>query len=216
MGTDDLHKKRRNPKTGRQLARNSPKQPPATKILIVSEGSNTEPQYFKDAKKVYRLHAVVVDDRAGSAPVSVYRRAKDLSEYAKNKGDAYDTVFCVIDKDEHAGYQDALERMRMSGFKAITSVPCFEYWLLLHFTFTTKPIARTQKKSPGDVAEKQLKEKMPHYRKGMSGVFSELEDRLPTAINNAQRAHDAAKSGRTDNPSTRVHELVCYLQELRN
>ena len=49
----------------------------------------------------------------------------------KRTGDGFDRVFCVFDKDSHESYEEALRLhsdMKPKGvFKAIVSVPCFEY-----------------------------------------------------------------------------------------
>ncbi len=49
----------------------------------------------------------------------------------------------MFDKDEHTTYQQAIDLIKKATPKAkwfvVTSVPCFEYWLLLHFNYTTQP-----------------------------------------------------------------------------
>lgn len=60
--------------------------------------------------------------------------------YCKNND--YDYVFCVFDKDRHDKYQETLDALQTKAFqkyKAANSVPCFEFWLLLHHKFTTAP-----------------------------------------------------------------------------
>ena len=94
----------------------------------------------------------------------MYKR-QDLKR--NGKSDSYNKVYCVFDQDEHPTYKEALSSIKdaMPGniFCAITSVPCFEFWLLLHFDFTAKPIVRTGERSPGTNAEHELKKFLPKY-----------------------------------------------------
>jgi hypothetical protein len=56
---------------------------------------------------------------------------------------------------------------------------------------------------------------MPHYSKGQQDTFFELQDQLEFAKDNAKRALKAAEANGTDNPTTRVHELVEFLQHIK-
>ncbi|HEB92442.1 MAG TPA: hypothetical protein ENI94_03055 [Gammaproteobacteria bacterium] len=55
----------------------------------------------------------------------------------------------------------------------------------------------------------------PDYKKAAYGVFGQRLIQLEDAKVNAERALRAAQKNHTDNPSTRIHELVGYLQKLR-
>ncbi|MDP2417121.1 MAG: RloB family protein, partial [Hydrogenophaga sp.] len=101
-------------------------------------------------------------------------------------------------------------------FHAVTSIPCFEYWLLLHFGFTDQPFDAAGKKSAADrlIAELRTKRGFKQYGKGQKGIYALLKDKLPTAMQGAARGlKNAAKTGE-DNPTTRMHELVAALQAL--
>jgi hypothetical protein len=98
---------------------------------------------------------------------------------------------------------------------AISSVPCFEFWLLLHFIYTTRPFDAP----PGDsicagVIE-ELKKYLPAYQKGNQNVFNKIRDKLDNAITNARRVKEFNQTSGTDNPSTMVHSLVEYLRDLK-
>ncbi|HDZ61640.1 MAG TPA: RloB domain-containing protein [Nitrospirae bacterium] len=84
-----------------------------------------------------------MDGDSGSSPISVVKHSKERYNEEKRTGDAFDRVFCVFDKDSHESYTRALDEVEKAKpkniFKAITSIPCFEYWLLLHYEFSTKP-----------------------------------------------------------------------------
>lgn len=220
MGTDNLHHKnkaRREDAHQRKTARRKP----YDRVLIVCEGEKTEPYYFQELCDYYTLATanVTVDGSCDSSPKSVYEHAVKLFNKAKAEGNAYDRVYCVFDKDKHDTYLSTLDKISRQKpkdtFFAISSVPCFEYWLLLHFEFTTRPYAASGKNSIGKMAEKDLKRYLPHYQKGERGLFLVLVESLETAMNHAERSLDVATREGIDNPSTRVHKLVGYLQGIK-
>ena len=57
---------------------------------------------------------------------------------------------------------------------------------------------------------------MQDYQKGTTGVFSRLLDSLDTAKQNARLARQDVTATGEDNPSTEVHDLVHYLQHLKD
>lgn len=222
MGTDNLFH-RRKAKSFKSLQRKKACREPYQRLLIVCEGEKTEPYYFKNAREFYALNTVNVEVRGdcGSAPKSVAEFAKERFKEEKEKGDPFDKVFCVFDKDGHESYAEALKILRVAEpkntFRAINSVPCFEYWLLLHFVYSTKPYISRPRKSAGAQVESELKDPayLPQYKKGMKQLFSKLSDKLEFAIQNAERVSRECERSDTDNPSTRVHELVKLLKTLK-
>ncbi len=222
MGTDNLFHKRK-AKGRAELSRKGKGKSVSEKILIVCEGGKTEPNYLKEMKKHYKLETAsvieVCGDECGSDPRSVFNYAKKKRDEEMAKCAPYDKIFCVIDKDTHENYvetMDSISRVRPSGlFVAINSVPCFEYWLLLHFEYTTKAYGSLPKKSSGNLALKDLKKYIPDYDKGCHGIFVKLENRLNRAIENSKRALGAASENKTDNPSSRMHVLIEKLQEIK-
>lgn len=126
----------------------------------------------------------------------------------------------MFDKDKHTTYQktlNAIDGVKANKvFTAIFSVPCFEYWLLLHFIYTTQPFDATGNKSAGDKTVDELKKHSLSYQKGDQGIFRKLVSKLEFAKTNAAKALQEAKDNQTDNPSTVIHELVNYLQNLKN
>lgn len=222
MGTDNLHN-RRKAKQAHEHQRRQARRQPYDKVLIVCEGEKTEPNYFNELKDHYELATanIKVDGNCRSSPKSVVEHALKLykMEQEKYPDNPFDKVYCVFDKDKHETYHPALDLISRAKpknvFIAIPSIPCFEYWLLLHFHYVTSPYEATGNKSVGDLAFNQLKRHLPHYAKGSEGVFLELIEKLPVAIKHSKRAFAAAAQNATDNPSTKVHELVEYLQRIK-
>lgn len=220
MGTDDLFHKRK-AKTAAQLGRRKAKREPYAKVLIVCEGEKTEPNYFLGLKDYYALNSANVEicGDCGSDPMSIVNYGKQRYREERDAGDAFDKVCCVFDKDAHPNYHQAMDVIQNAtpkgAYVAINSVPCFEYWLLLHYQYTTQPYEGQHGNSACNQVLHELRSYMPDYAKGDNGVFSKLVGQLEFAINNAERASQASIANDTDNPSTRVHELVRFLQNIK-
>jgi len=224
MGSDDLFKKRKAQKSA-MLERQSRERTKGPRFLIVCEGMKTEPYYFEEFCEVHQLRTPrvrIAPGDEGSSPDCVVAYAERLFEEDTQLGpDRYDHVFCVIDRDKHATYNAALERiktLKVEGkpFVAIPSIPCFEYWLLLHFVYSRQSFHAAGKKSICDGVIRELR-KQPDftgYGKGQKGIYSLLRDKTATAIKHAQRAEKEAKQTGETNPSTYVHHLVLQLQQL--
>ncbi len=193
MGSEDLFHKRK-AKAADRLERRKAKRASYDKVLIVCEGEKTEPNYFNELVDFYEINSanVDVDGTCGSSPKSVFERALSLYQAEIIKGDPFDRVYCVFDKDSHGTYDTTINKIRSNEYKSVfyatTSVPCFEYWLLLHFKYTTKPYAATRSASVGEAVLKDLVKVIPAYEKGSAGIFSLLQDQLEYAKNNSIRA----------------------------
>ena len=159
---------------------------------------------------------MVAGNTAGSSPGRIVDFA--LKEYRKEK--EYDRVYCVFDKDSHTTYVSALDRIKRArmdkehSIHAITSVPCFEFWLLLHFVYTTKQFDT----GPGSICENvtnELEHHIPGYAKGNANIYRITRKMMNKAIERSKRILLYCEAGGTDMPSTMVHELVEYLKNLK-
>ena len=224
MGTDNLHHKRK-AKAADDLERKQARKQPYEKILIVCEGEKTEPHYFKEVVDYYELNTanVRISGECGSAPRSVveYGTALFAAEKKAFPKNPYDRVYFVFDRDQHETYDEAMRKIKTmrpkNTFFAINSVPSFEFWLLLHFECTTKPFKSIGKTSSGNAVLKALKGYMPEYEKGSENTFMILFSRLATAKKNANlvNAHAHATANKTDNPTTQVHVLIEFMQNMK-
>jgi hypothetical protein len=194
---------------------------PYLKVLIVCEGSKTEPNYFEEIREYYELNTanVEITGECGSNPMSVVSCARALYKKHKDMQVPFDKVYCVIDRDAHTDYRSAKETVRQltphNVYKIIDSVPSFEFWLLLHHEYTTQAFEPLKGNSAGNQVLERLKGHMPNYGKGSKGVFAELIGLLPDAITHAERLEKAAEASGSDNPLTLVHQLVVALQTLK-
>jgi hypothetical protein len=87
--------------------------------------------------------------------IALWRTALALYEEDALTGDSFDQVYCVFDRDRHTTFDAAVQRTKdlsAAGkpLLAITSTPCFEVWLLLHFCYSDQPFHPIGRKSVGD------------------------------------------------------------------
>jgi len=216
--SDKLFHKRKARKKD-SLARKKASRKAYDRVLIVCEDGKSSPAYLKDLCAHFRLNTANVEicgDECGSAPISVVNFAKTK---ARQDGD-FDRVFCVIDVDSHGSLAKAKDKARRSRPKIelIITNPCFEFWLLLHFQYSTKPYGPSGKHSPCDCVIKDLRQQVnfENYEKGQRGIFGSSQDKLLDAVNHAKRLSEHNQRAATDNPSTGMHKLISYLQHLKS
>lgn len=216
MGSDDLFRKRK-ARTGADLQRQKRERVLNKRYLIVCEGTKTEPHYFRDLLDDFGIRSQVVRiaPNDGVSPDRVVAHAVGLYTQDAVAGDAYDTVYCVFDRDTHTTFTAAVQRTKdLSAegkpFVAIASTPCFEVWFLLHFGYSDQPFHPAGKKSVGDQVVETLKNKpgFAKYGKGQNGVYGQLKDRLTDALTHAERLRKHGVDTGSINPATDVDELV--------
>lgn len=211
---------RRKPRLAKSYRRKVASRESYDAVLIVCEGEKTEPEYLKGLQRACRLSNanITILPADGSDPVGIVRHALKLFQRAEG---AYDRVYCVFDRDGHVNYQQALDQVEKSplGKKgrlfAITSVPCFEFWVLLHFEYTAAPFTAVGGKSACERVIERVGTHFPEYQKAMHGVYDNLLPRADTAITRAKTLAQHNLDTGTLNPATKVHELVAYLRGLK-
>lgn len=216
MSHDQLFKKDRI-RREKSLRRQKAKRSPYDVVLIVCEGTKTEPKYFKEMIKAYSLNTanvIVCDTKHGSDPLSVVKCAE--GRLRENR--ELDFAYCVFDRDKHRTFNDAMQVLGSSRYKnklvRILSDPCFEFWLLLHFAYTTKSFCVAGDDSNCNEVIKELKKYITNYQKGDDQIFQKTRDQLETAITRAEAVEKDQEATGTSNPSTEVYKLVRKLLEL--
>lgn len=222
MARDNSPKERQKKQLERKLGRRAG----YDRILIVSEGSKTEPNYFCEIRAAYRLQTANVEVRPselGTAPIQVVQYARELFESGNRHKNiqprAFEQVYAVFDRDDHESYSDALrlaesldgklknDAKQFISFKAIASVPSFELWLLLHYEDIQVPLHR-------DEVIQRLRRHLPGYEKGAGHVFSATRDRLEIATERAEALADRFSADTEPEPYTAIVELVKLLMTL--
>lgn len=191
-------------------------------MLIVTEGSKTEPNYFNGL--IYELGLTTAEvkivGRGGSAPINVVEKAESILI----SDDDYEQIYCVFDRDEHAKYDQAIAKVealqKSSKFdsktiKAITSFPCFEFWFLLHLCDSGKSYSNSREVIAEimkyDLTGKYKKEDCSVFLNQYSGNREEAKTRAARLLKSAE---DASVRKYHENPSTRVHLVVIALEKI--
>ncbi len=224
MGRDHSPRERQR----QQLERKRGRRADCDRVLIVSEGSKTEPHYFEEIRIEMRLPAAniaVSPGNLGTEPIQVVQYARQLFEQGdKFKGiepRAFEQVYAVFDRDDHLTYFDALklaesldgklrnDAKKAVSFKAIASVPSFELWLLLHFEDIQAPLHR-------DEVMQRLRQHIPNYEKGADRVFASTRGRLDEATQRAAALAEKFTAYNDPEPYTAVAGVVRVLTTLRS
>jgi hypothetical protein len=169
------------------------------RFLIVCEGEKTEPNYLKSLQQALRINETLVKiiHQKNNSPIGIFTHAKEAYEQSKNDGDPYDQVYCVFDRDMHESFEEALNKIKSTeNFEAITTNPCFEFWLLLHFKYTSAAYKQKDKKSVGDQAKHELKQlpAFTNYKKGQKDIYTLCKENLNIAITNARQLRKEMES----------------------
>jgi hypothetical protein len=191
----------------------------ADTFLIVVEGKETERRYLEAVRvRLQRKAAmVVVHHGAHTDPEGIVREAIKLKEAQKDKAGKgttapYDQVWVVFDRENQnhprrTQFPKAVLLAGANDVRVAHSIPSFEFWLLLHFEFTTAPC--------NDCAAvvKKLKRFIKNYAKSALPL-DDLISRVPTAMKHAAQCHGhwAAVPG-DHNPSTHVDKLFQELND---
>lgn len=187
------------------------------RVLIVTEGKKTEPSYFHCLVLELNLTSVLIKRSKGTSPLNVVESAISL---VANTDDIR-TAYCVFDQDgNYANYKEALEQVKQKNrqingtrYLAVPSIPCFEFWYMLHVQYTRKSYKGSS--SPCKDLIESLKQNVlfSGYNKATcEGFFDQIASMRGTAISNAKQIISEGKNDDFtefhEDPSTRVHLVV--------
>lgn len=200
------------------------------KFLIVTEGTITEPVYFKQLRESLSLKAVDVNVLPGptSDPARVIKeadlivrnlakRSGNAKRFANNEIARYDHVWAVVDTDvsiRNGSWEDVKKLAAEKNVKLAHSSPCVEFWLRLHFGYTTSSLLN------GKIAKKEVERVL-----GQSYSTNKAEakkaialflNKWPDAVRHAEKVrahHQSAGTQLPANPSTEVDRLVRALND---
>lgn len=156
--------------------------------LILCEGE-TEENYFKGliSEEKYRRKFSSIDVSVykpkDNSPQGLVKKAKEKIKEAKRERNKFDFVWVVFDRDGHQKIPEAYENARVSTpeIKIAFTIPCFEFFVLLHFEKTTKPFTKCD-----DVISQIKKKKyIPNYEKA-TNIFQELKPYMKDGLDNSK------------------------------
>ena len=192
-------------------------------ILIVTEGSQTEPKYFEHFRnRQTNIDIRVIGSRTSGGEtdyLSLIRKAVEYQNKNQISVSTGDAVWVVADGDVNYNNPDPinakdslLSKARKLadtiGIHIALSNPCFEFWYLLHFQYTTKFL----KDYPA--VKNALVAYLPDYEKS-SDVYAQLSEHTSAAIQNAKHVEQYHLQngcnqpfGIAVNPFTEIYRLV--------
>ncbi len=121
--------RRQTPRTSR------PKRQPARRILVVTEGRLTEPQYVEGLNRYLRsagATATVKSVPVGKDPLKVVRKCIEIRDKATADVKGYDFCVCLVDVDQHEALGDACQLAGRESILLLVSNLKFEAWLRWH------------------------------------------------------------------------------------
>lgn len=194
------------------LRRKAPSREPKPRILVICEGTVTEPRYLQEFSKDQKNGLVEVEAVGlGYDPKSLVEEAaqrRDLADKDAEKQEdeylKYDDVWCVFDIDDKPKERkvpEARNTAKKLKIKLGISNPSFELWGLFHFQDYNKPGNQNQ-------VLKKLKKHLPKYKKELP-----YEKLAPTYSKAVARAKLSEKYRREEgdpegDPSTTVYKLT--------
>jgi hypothetical protein len=202
------------------LRRRAGRRPEKTRILIVCEGRETEPNYFRglrDEEAVRQNFSVVVQKGKGGSRLMVVEQAVAEQEKAAARVEDYDEVWCVFDV-EGAGHRRQMSEARTLAdrheIRLALSNPSFECRLLAHFLRTKRSFAGCDKVI-GDLNKHWRHEFGRDYEKNDEQLYARLAGRTGTAVANARGVREQDWASSSDivdcNSATDVYLLVEHL-----
>ncbi len=187
-------------------------------MLIVCEGKETEPNYFRalrDEPSVHKKSAITVKRGRGGSRLDIVREA--VKEKEQGDGE-FDETWCVLDVEHPQSIeaQDdlarAVELARRNDIDLAFSNPSFEVWLLAHFLRSSRSFPS------GGAVVTELKKQWKRlgqgalYDKADEGIYSRLAGLTRQAIENARVVRENDHADESDilkcNSATDVYLLV--------
>lgn len=182
------------------------------RVLILCEDSKSARYYF-EGFQVDRQRVDLITVGTGMNTDSLVEEAIRHTGVAECAGKPFSEVWCVFDRDSFPmhNFDRAFQLARNSRIKLAWTNEAFELWYLLHFNYHDTGISRNDYKT-------KLK---PHidYDKADAEIYVKMIPNQETALRNARNLENYWKRLGEDhperqNPSTAVHKLVEFLNEL--
>ena len=155
------------------------------KIYILCEGADKHSEYAY-------LGSLIKDTPMKGDKVQIelaptkYNTGRELVEEATRKIERkfkdIDEAWVVYDQDGYTLHKETFESAKQKNVKIAFSATSFEFWILLHYEYTTKNFPKSE-----DII-KELKNKgFIDYAKNSTTVYSLTKDRIDFAKKNAKK-----------------------------
>ena len=186
------------------------------KIYILCEGADKHSEYAY-------LGALIRDTPIKGDKVQIelaptkYNTGRELVEEASKKIErkfkGIDEAWVVYDQDGYTLHKETFESAKQKDVKIAFSATAFEFWILLHFEYTTKHFPKSE-----DII-KELKDKdFIDYAKNAQNIYLLTKEKLAEAKQRAQKLreevekYDGIKRIYERNPYTNLDLLIEEIQ----
>lgn len=184
-----------------------------SRLYIACEGRETEYNYFKNyiddcdiCDKYLDIKVLETSKNTGKEIVGF------LKESRKSLNDE---LWAVFDKDGYTKHPDAFNMAKANNIRIAFSSISFEYWILLHFEYTTRPFERAEEiishlKSKGYI----------HYDKSDRTTYEKIKGKTTVAVTHAKRVRKYQLEANSNskiyemNPYTNVDELLVSIKKI--
>ena len=202
-------------------------------ILIVCEGTKTEPLYFEAIKENFPkkvLNTFNIDVKGtGTSTLKIIEIAEELRKQAKKiHNRIYDHVWAVFDRDSFpvVDFNNAIFKSKQFDINCAWSNEAFELWYVLHFQYRITPMSREdyrkciETEMNKSILKKTGKISSFEYKKNSKEMYQLLKE-----YGNEEQAIKWAKAleGQftttnysSHNPCTMVYELIEKLNNIRD
>ena len=194
------------------LRRRSASLEPRRRFLLYCEGKNTEPGYFDAIGRSVQSALVDIESvPAVGVPLTIARKAIERlrsPRRRKNSFEVRDEVWAVFDRDEHVGFNEAVNLCEQAGVGVARSNPCFELWLILHERDFDAMCNRHR-------IQDELARLRPDYEQSGSKTLDDLVARVRDAEKRAARqlVRRRQEGIAYNNPSTTVGQLTQAIRD---
>ena len=188
---------------------------PEKRLLVFCEGkkNKSESAYFKALIREYifpgsKIEVKVIDTEknTGKELVMLAKAERELEN---------DILWVVYDKDGYTKHAETFDIAKSNNIKIAFSSISFEYWILLHFTYTSKSFSKS------DEIIHLLKHQFDFdYSKADTSIYEFTKDNLETAMGNAvqiqvyqKKSHNSQKIYNF-NPYTDVNKLILDIENI--
>lgn len=209
----------RNKECNRKNHFKSKKLAPAN-YLIVCEGKQTEPNYFKGLKKKInekyknKVDIIKPEIKIRGTGKNTMNLVNYTEKFINHANKEYGQVWIVFDKDDYSDNQFD-EAIKKCDHNVTWSNPNFELWLLSHL----KPVINYISKDNilKELNKEFQKNGLGEYKKNDENIFKKITsgDKLSNAIDNCksmEKINENANSSQR-NPMTQVYKIVEGLKE---
>ena len=206
---DNHPKQRQLRRQSRRLERKKSTRAGLPAILVVCEGRETEPNYFRglcEEHGVNRASVTIISGEEETSAAGLVRKARCRFQVDRD----FDSVFVVCDcVEEDLGEARKLAAQALKNVTGeslatvlIVSRPSFEFWLLLHFEYVARPFRSA------DPVIDLLRRHLTDYDKADRLIFAKVRSGLDRALGHVPRLKAELLATGAQSPDTDVSILV--------